>query len=480
MLSEFMKILNEFLKENECNLTDIENKIVLEILITKLFTNQKNKFKNNLGEMKINHSIVIDMILDKFLIFKDEDVRNELIEISKILYTNNPSRIEINSIISLLNILKSEYSGSNSNTKLNILRLINDYCLNQNLNMILNNPDYKEYIPFLPNFKKEDVISFSKSPIRQKESPSHLNLINMLKQLVEGNQSEKVKVLNDLFEIFTTGLKRNSELITNNIDKILFSMSTILTQIFKNKLDENSMEILKYLFNLMYKIALIKEVMDIVKIDTIHQLYITILSALIYDNLEGFGSNEEGKKLVKALNALIVKAIENFNINYSIITLVRILFTYRESKISCLALRCIHTVIKLIPGNIEKIEIDRILYSIYEYIREFEKMSEDLNPIHHNDEMNITILRNLLNELIKLKNENIWLYYKKAIEDQGINERHLKKWIQVILRNKNGLSLPDNPNIMNSVHNSLIKKPVENNEDENKVYLYKLGECIIS
>lgn len=53
--------------------------------------------------------------------------------------------------------------------------------------------------------------------------------------------------------------------------------------------------------------------------------------------------------------------------------------------------------------------------------------------------MGLRIVKTLINEVVKIKKEKIWEHYT-VVENHTAEDKHLKKWIQVIIR-----SLPMSP-----------------------------------
>lgn len=520
IIFEFLKNLLEFLTENECNLTDLENNLILEILISKIFTINNNfKVKSKSLFIEFSHfmdfNLIFDFLVDKFSSICDILLKNEIIDNLKnvtlnfkfneninisddkyrallILIDANKDENIRNSIYTIINYL---YESSNNKAYLNKMfnqfpkNLISNIKLDQsyneqitvndnnnNNNHILhssntnsnNNNNIQENNINLNSVTKTtlksdlNVCQFSKSPILQlnkhsdysKESLNNVKLINitdynkienMINNLYTGNCSDKIKILLEFNETFTTKFNDNVIVLEKNVDLIFKAFSDLMNFIFgQNSIDSSLIDLLKYLLTAFFKLSLIKEVLENCNYETVFNAYCSILKSILFENLENIGSQDEGKKIIKSLNALMLKLMENFNINLTFSALIKILGCCRQddSKICQLAIKCLLKLSNIFPSLINNLDIEKMLYYIFEFIYNFEKTNPDLATQSLNDEMCLKILRTLVHEIIKIKNEDIWEYYKIAIENNNLPDKHLKRWIQLIIRSKTGMSLP--------------------------------------
>ena len=56
-----------------------------------------------------------------------------------------------------------------------------------------------------------------------------------------------------------------------------------------------------------------------------------------------------------------------------------------------------------------------------------EKTNPDLAPKHQNDELSLRIIKTVINELVKIKKDDILEVYTQAMEKNNIKEIHIKK-----------------------------------------------------
>jgi hypothetical protein len=503
MIYEFMKSLSELLIENECSLSEIENKFILEIIVIKIFSinpQLNSKYMQMICEFStvIKFDIYIDYFVLKFNTIYDEEIRIQLMDILKNVYLQGNAKQlhdanKVRNLFNLMNNYVKDKPTIERNCKMIILSLINELCGSGDSVLLGIVGEYKEYLSVLPNYqnnvkveavviekeipisKHNNLAHFSKSPILKteiakengsKESFKPDDVIDqnrigaILERLYGPDLNKKVSALLDINDLVTNKLKDSQELLQVNINNILAGLKELLKHIFlQPSLDETLLELIKYLLMPLYRIALTKELVENTDTILVYELYQEILKAILFENLENVGTQEEGKKTIKSLNAIIMKLLENINYTDSIIVLIKLLENYRSepTKVCSLVIKCLLKMINSLPNIINNLDLNKVISSLYDYLIEFEKVREDILPSTPNEDNSLRVLRTLLTEIVKAKNEGIWDIYKSVVEDKSLPDKHLKKWIQVIIRSKNGTSLPNNPG--NSAYNSIFKQP---------------------
>jgi len=77
------------------------------------------------------------------------------------------------------------------------------------------------------------------------------------------------------------------------------------------------------------------------------------------------------------------------------------------------------------------------LTKIHEFIVYFEQNNIDLEVKNQSDEMSIKIIKILINEIVSLKGESIIPIYKQSLMNHINPDKHLLRWITIILKNHN-------------------------------------------
>ena len=78
--------------------------------------------------------------------------------------------------------------------------------------------------------------------------------------------------------------------------------------------------------------------------------------------------------------------------------------------------------------------MDRILNKIHELLIDFDETNPGLATNNQTDQMVIRYIKNLINELVKLRKDSIKLDYLKALDNRpDTKDKYLKRWITNIL-----------------------------------------------
>ena len=146
-----------------------------------------------------------------------------------------------------------------------------------------------------------------------------------------------------------------------------------------------------------------------------------------------------------------------------------------NQKLAEYSARCLVKITQNIKVIYQKMDIAKILRKIHEILIDYEKVQPDLLIKTQTDQMIIVSLRNLLNELVRTKKDDIIIDYNKGVENHNIKDKYIKKWIKNELDIIN-CSLPKS----NSTNNNLRNLPIKVNQipsindfsDDDKKKLY--------
>ncbi|XP_006865128.1 PREDICTED: cytoskeleton-associated protein 5 isoform X2 [Chrysochloris asiatica] len=135
--------------------------------------------------------------------------------------------------------------------------------------------------------------------------------------------------------------------------------------------------------------------------DLMHGLITLMLDSRIEDL-------EEGQQVIRSVNLLVVKVLEKSdqtNILSALLVLLQdsLLATASSPKFSELVMKCLWRMVRLLPDNINSINLDRILLDIHIFMKVFPK--EKLKQCK--SEFPIRTLKTLLHTLCKLKGPKI-------------------------------------------------------------------------
>jgi len=164
--------------------------------------------------------------------------------------------------------------------------------------------------------------------------------------------------------------------------------------------------------------------------------------------------------------------MENCKVNTAYYALIELSKNYRNQfilinnnnqkyeRLCSLAIKCLIKLTQIIDTLIKEINIEALLDNVYDFIKDIESTNPSLEIRSQTDEICLRILKTIVNEIIKIKKQDIWNYYNRAIEAKGKPDKHLKRWIQLFCRSISGISMSNvnvphanNMSSMNSINN---------------------------
>lgn len=254
-------------------------------------------------------------------------------------------------------------------------------------------------------------------------------------------------------------------------DSLINAFTQVMIDIFSFPVNEIPLRFTKYFITIVNKTCSSKEIMKEVSCKEVNDLVEQLLCRLLIDNLDKIGSNKEGELILKNLNSSMLRMLENCNHSHIFVVLFGLLTKYKDSeeqpKIPSLIIKCLLKLSKNMEKLIEKIDLNKFLVSIHEYL-----VTIDSNKTQ-NDDLGTRIAKTLINEIVKLKKDAIWDNYN-VIQNHPKPDMHLKKWIQIILKslqlNNNGPRIT----VLNSVADvagAAQQQPPQENKTQSRMYL---------
>ena len=157
-----------------------------------------------------------------------------------------------------------------------------------------------------------------------------------------------------------------------------------------------------------------------------------LLTRLLTDNLDKVGDDKEGEAILKNLNSAMLRTLENCNHTYVLCVLIDLQRKYKDyasmPRLPGLIVKCLLKASKIIEKIIDKLDIEKILLSIHEYLLVINHDSKTTN-----DEQGIKIVKTVLNEVVKIKRDSMWESYA-VVKCHGRQDTHILKWIDAILK----------------------------------------------
>ena len=508
-LFEFLDKLLNLITTNNYILTDIEGNMIISMLIDKL-TITTNNLRDHL--LKLIHNYIkligaknIIVYLINYSLGKNTRIKSEVLDLVIDLYLNEQIDICQRTTVRLLSKFLSVNDNNIKNKVIDLFKEIYSYIHNELWNFIDVNEKDREFLKLNllsdeENELEEEEEEEEESETKGEESEEndnnnsnnnyqnnnntiivqqHINngnqqiiningiikdkneLIITMNNLLTNNEKERVDAIIIIHDLICAKYEDNKKILIENIDEIIRIFITVMKNLFNtNDITTIPIKFSKYLATVLCKIASNKELISNISYDVLYELSEELLSNLLIENLDKIGNNQEGSIIFKSFNSTMLRILENCNSTNVILVLLDLIKTYRtkgeKSKVAGLAIKCLLKVNQNLATIINSISVDKILLQIHILLIDFEQTQPDLTPKTQTDQMIIRFIKNLINDLCKIKSSKIILDYD-LVKKHGVNDKYIIKWI------KNNLNI-----ILNFDKNTnLIKKYSTNQQKEN-------------
>ncbi|GBG84830.1 hypothetical protein CBR_g39205 [Chara braunii] len=206
-------------------------------------------------------------------------------------------------------------------------------------------------------------------------------------------------------------------------DRLVEYLTSKVTHTFNLGLNGASARSCKYVLNTLMQTFQIKDLASMVQQTSLGNLIAELLIWLLNEKVPQI---DDGGQLLKALNVLMLKILENANRTSSFVVLIGLLRPYkrevgppaltalnpedttpgsRMQRFSDLVVKCLIRLTKALGSTINDVDLDRLLQSIHDYLQEL-----GLDEIRRRagaDDKPLRMVKTVLHELVKLQGPNI-------------------------------------------------------------------------
>jgi hypothetical protein len=257
-----------------------------------------------------------------------------------------------------------------------------------------------------------------------------------IKQLKYGDLSAKVDTLVIINELITKKMDEASESLIRNSDFLIDAISKVLYDVFNKTQDKVPLKFGKYFISIVNKICSIKEIIRNVEEKRLLILVEQLLLKLLIPGLDTLGERKEGEAMFRNLNNTILRILENCQPTEVFVVFLTLLKKYKGynkiEKLSGIIVKCLLKVTRIMDQIIDKLNIERILLIIHEYL-----LTNPSSSSVKSDDVGIRITKTIINELVKLRKDTIWDFYG-GVEAHQTQDVYIRKWIEIILASLNG------------------------------------------
>ncbi|CAJ1976721.1 unnamed protein product [Sphenostylis stenocarpa] len=202
--------------------------------------------------------------------------------------------------------------------------------------------------------------------------------------------------------------------LVKDADRLVSCLANKVARTFDFNLTGASSRSCKYVLNTLMQTFQNKRLAHAVKESTLDSLITELLLWLLDDRVPHM---EDGSQLLKALNVLMLKILDNADRTSSFVVLINLLrpldpsrwpspasnesLATRNQKFSDLVVKCLIKLTKVLQSTIYDVDLDRILQSIHLYLQDLGM--EEIRKRAGADDKPLRMVKTVLHELVKLR-----------------------------------------------------------------------------
>lgn len=202
--------------------------------------------------------------------------------------------------------------------------------------------------------------------------------------------------------------------LVKDADRLVSCLANKVPKTFDFSLTGASSRSCKYVLNTLMQTFQNKRLAHAVKESTLDSLITELLLWLLDERVPHM---DDGSQLLKALNVLMLKILDNADRTSSFVVLIKLLrplhpsrwpspasnetFAARNQKFSDLVVKCLIKLTKVLQSTIYEVDLDRILQSIHVYLQELGM--EEIRRRAGADDKPLRMVKTVLHELVKLR-----------------------------------------------------------------------------
>lgn len=202
--------------------------------------------------------------------------------------------------------------------------------------------------------------------------------------------------------------------LVKDADRLVSCLADKVAKTFDFSLSGASSRSCKYVLNTLMQTFQNKRLAHAVKESTLDSLITELLLWLLDDNVPRM---DDGSQLLKALNVLMLKILDNADRTSSFVVLINLLrpldpsrwpspapnesLATRNQKFSDLVVKCLIKLTKVLQSTIYDVDLDRILQSIHLYLQDLGM--EEIRRRAGADDKPLRMVKTVLHELVKLR-----------------------------------------------------------------------------
>lgn len=302
---------------------------------------------------------------------------------------------------------------------------------NFNFNQIIVDSSQQNQLNVLNKLNENFSSDNAKPPVSKKPANNTNNITEesfllMTNNLKEGSITKKIDSLLMINDITISEKDELKLLLKGNADILALTLLEVLKDSF-DRAKSTPNQFIHYFLNILHKVVSLKifigSVSNSILANFTEEM---IVRLLLEDEAKTTVNQNHSYDFVKLLNSIMLRMLENSNLNEIYSILLDLLIKYRRkansnTKTLALIIKCLWKLTKSFEGSISEINIGMILLKSHEYLSQLDnevgKQSEDAG---------VKTIRTILAELVKIVGEGIWEHYM-VIRDSGNPDQYIEK-----------------------------------------------------
>ncbi|XP_071485290.1 cytoskeleton-associated protein 5-like [Diadema antillarum] len=222
----------------------------------------------------------------------------------------------------------------------------------------------------------EEPVVLPKRKVQKPALPSMMQLNFMISQVASNEIAISIQALAQLDEILKE--PERSKVMMDHVDQLLVATSLQLRMAFSKHMGDQitSKDVIR-----MYRclVALLVSVFQNTSLsqqaskDVLCDLINGLITVLIDDRLMAF---DEGPQVVRSVNVVMAKVVENADHNAAIGALIKLLqecvaHESSSTKFVQLIMKCLWRLVRMMPNIINELNVDRILLDLHLFLKAF-------------------------------------------------------------------------------------------------------------
>jgi len=233
-----------------------------------------------------------------------------------------------------------------------------------------------------------------------------------LNLLVSGSMSNRLDALLLIHDIVIADNEETRDFLRIKADDLIKALYVTLKNVFEKSKNEVPLKFAFYFLNMTHKLCSICAFLKNVTEENLKKFSEELLQRLLAEDDEKRFDAADNENLVKTLNAIMLRVLENaeaddmFNVLFDLLIKNRRVHSY--AKILGLIVKCILKLTKALNQLVPTLHPETLLIKFHLYILEFgATQTEDIG---------IKTIKTLLNELVKVYHESIWNSYACSVQ----------------------------------------------------------------